>query len=127
MSDAKRRWLLIFFAAGHGTRQRFIDLGIALRQEITRESGHEPTPLATSATLDSYVYAVSTTRTAADFGSALMRHLHSSESERPVLFKLGDSPSSDKFFFVEVGEEKFFATSAVVKTLIGWERGRIPK
>ena len=58
---------------------------------------------------------------AAEFGNALMKRLGD-----PFFFS-EDSSHADKLIITELLGEKYFATSAVVKTLIGWKHGRLPK
>jgi hypothetical protein len=99
----ENRRLMVFFAAGLGAiggRKRFADLGVALRKALQQESGQEPAPIATSTTLDAYMFAVSTSMTAEEFGNALMKRLRT-----PFFFSI-DSDHADKLVITELGERK---------------------
>jgi hypothetical protein len=116
--------LLIFFTAGAGggfSKKRLLNLGVALLKALKQESGQDPTPLATSPLFDTYVFAISVPMSAAEFGKALMKRLGD-----PFFFS-EDSDHADKLIITEILDEKYFATSAVVKTLLGWKHGRLPK
>jgi hypothetical protein len=97
--------------------KRFARLALALRTALMQETGEEPVPIAKSTLSDSIIFGVSTPLTSLEFGNALMKRL------RDPFFFSEDSDRADKLVITEINDQ-FFATSAIIKTIVGWKRRR---
>ena len=111
------RHVLVFFTAGYGDRHRFIETAAAFRRALKETFGDDPSPLASSATLDAHAWGVISKVPAAKAGNALTKRLLG------AAFAIGEGYSTpDKFILVDLGEDRFFASDAVLSTLMGWHK-----